>query len=1029
MRFEGGIFDIDGVVLDTPHERAWREALEQLMAGPWRELAPTTTYAPDRFTSQVYQDYVAGKPREAGAKAALAYFAVPDADGSRTQQYAELKQSILERLAAAGDFHAFDDALRFLLEVKMAAVRLCAASSSKNADAFLRAISVGAFCAAQGLRYPFVTPQTTLLDLFDADVDGEDVARGKPAPDLFLSAAYALGYDPEQCFVVEDAPAGIEAAKAGGMFSIGVARHDDAALLHTAGADLVVERLDALSVATLLEDGSRPDASQLLERQVGTTYHETVPMDMLPWSPSDPAWLFSAGEYVPEREGQVEAELAIANGLFGTRASLEFPTTISQSRTFVAGLFDLPAGPVQTPVLLSAPDWLRLHLMIDEEPVSLTTGEILEEARELDIRQAIFVHRLRWRSPGRRILRLRTVRLASQAQRALGMQYAHIEVEQPATLTLEISHREAPAPSLHLAEREGASDIWRPLRGNSWLAMAHDASLQVARQALQPTITEKGQRWQWKAVPGEQAFFTRFMALSRGEDSPENQSHQSTTTPLQSILQSGIHALVDDHVRAWERRWAASDIVVVGDPAVQRALRFATYHLLAAANPQDERVSVAARGLTGDEYYGHVFWDTEIFLLPFYIYTWPEAARALLMYRCNMLDGARAKATRLGYRGAFYAWESADTGDEATPRGALGPDGREVVYPTATQGIHVSADVAYAIWNYWQATGDDDFLRDAGAEIILETARFYASRVSREADGSYHLRGVIGPDEYHEDVDDNAYTNGMAEWNLVRGLQVVEWLRQRWPDRWVQMQQQIQLTDEELQTWHDIKAHIVIGYDRARLRIEQFAGYSKLEYIDLATFKTPNPTIDLVLGQERTRRSQIIKQSDVLMLLALQWDRFTPDLREENFRYYAPRCSQGSSLSPATHALVAARLGDVETAERYFRQAAGIDEENTRRDGGAGVHVATQGGLWQAAVLGFAGLHPHANGLQFDPHLPTSWKELRFAIQWRGAQITVAFHNDTREMTAMLEDGSPITLGLGAQSTMLELGVLWSGKW
>jgi beta-phosphoglucomutase-like phosphatase (HAD superfamily) len=251
MRFTGGIFDIDGVVLDTPHEQAWREALDQLMAGLWRELAPSTTYAPGRFTSAVYQEHVAGKPRDAGAAAALAYFHVADPDGSRTHQYAQLKQALLERLAAAGDFHAYDDALRFLLRVKAAGVRTCAASSSKNADAFLRAVNVGAFCAQQGLTYPFVSERTTLLDLFDADVDGEDVPHGKPAPDLYLAAARALGDVPARCFVVEDAPAGIQAAKAGGMSAIGIARHEDTALLQAAHADVVVERLDALDLAAL----------------------------------------------------------------------------------------------------------------------------------------------------------------------------------------------------------------------------------------------------------------------------------------------------------------------------------------------------------------------------------------------------------------------------------------------------------------------------------------------------------------------------------------------------------------------------------------------------------------------------------------------------------------------------------------------------------------------------------------------------------------------------------------------------------
>lgn len=252
MRFHGGIFDIDGVLLDTPHERAWRVALNELMAGPWHALHLQTPYRPAAFTSRMYEDVIAGKPREDGAKAALAYFGVPDPDGSRAHQYAESKQHRLLEFARQGDFHAYADAVAFLLAVKAAEVRVCAASSSKNADMFLQQVAMGAFCTSHGLTYPFVTPTATLLEMFDADVNGQQFARGKPDPEIFLTAARALGFPPERCFVVEDAPAGIAAAKAGGMLGIGVARHHDADLLRAAHADIVVTHLDAVDFAALI---------------------------------------------------------------------------------------------------------------------------------------------------------------------------------------------------------------------------------------------------------------------------------------------------------------------------------------------------------------------------------------------------------------------------------------------------------------------------------------------------------------------------------------------------------------------------------------------------------------------------------------------------------------------------------------------------------------------------------------------------------------------------------------------------------
>lgn len=248
----GGIFDVDGVLLDTPHEQAWRQAIETLMTGPWQSLQAQTTYYPGAFTSHVYQQAVAGKPREEGARAALAHFGLPDLQGSHAAEYAALKQQLLLDLARQGAFHAYDDALAFLLALKAAGVRVCAASSSANANTFLDQVDVAGYCAAHVLRYPFVQHGTTLLALFDADVNGMRGVPGKPDPAIFLAAAHALGDPPEQCFVVEDSPTGITAARAGGMVSVGVARHDDADLLRAAHADYVVSSLDDIDIDVLL---------------------------------------------------------------------------------------------------------------------------------------------------------------------------------------------------------------------------------------------------------------------------------------------------------------------------------------------------------------------------------------------------------------------------------------------------------------------------------------------------------------------------------------------------------------------------------------------------------------------------------------------------------------------------------------------------------------------------------------------------------------------------------------------------------
>jgi beta-phosphoglucomutase-like phosphatase (HAD superfamily) len=252
-KFQGAIFDVDGVLVDSPHEKAWRESLRELMEGEWSDIRDRTTWSPDAFTPQVYEEELSGKPRMSGARAALEYFHVPDDDDTRLAEYAKHKQAMVVRLIEAGDFTAYPDALRFIIAVKDAGMHVAAASSSKNADLFLGKIRLDTFAQDQGISSSSVRPALTLLDYFDVDVSGRDFAHGKPDPEMFLAAAHELGVAPEEAVVIEDAAAGVEAAKAGGMGAIGVARADDAGLLSAAGADIVVATLDEVDLAALAD--------------------------------------------------------------------------------------------------------------------------------------------------------------------------------------------------------------------------------------------------------------------------------------------------------------------------------------------------------------------------------------------------------------------------------------------------------------------------------------------------------------------------------------------------------------------------------------------------------------------------------------------------------------------------------------------------------------------------------------------------------------------------------------------------------
>ncbi|MBF6591553.1 MAG: glycoside hydrolase family 65 protein, partial [Ktedonobacterales bacterium] len=515
-------------------------------------------------------------------------------------------------------------------------------------------------------------------------------------------------------------------------------------------------------------------------------------------------------------------------------------------------------------------------------------------------------------------------------------------------------------------------------------------------------------------------------ALGHVEDTPGS----TALTAVRHTQHSTPSRLLAAHARAWRRRWRASDVVLEGDTAVRDALRFALYHLLSAANPETTHTSIGARALTGEAYLGHVFWDTDIFVLPFYTFTWPEAARALLLYRYQTLPAARAKAARLGYQGAFYAWESADTGEEATPASVTMPDGQTIPIRGGTDEQHISADVAYAAWQYWQVTADDSFLLEAGAAIVLETARFWASRATLEDDERYHIRGVIGPDEYHEGVDDNAYTNGMAHWNLSRGVELTHLLAARWPARWAELRSHLDLTRHELTHWQDVAERLVSGLDPATGLLEQFEGFFQLETLDLAAYATRNAPIDVLLGRDRVQQTQVIKQADVVMLLALLEEQYPAAVREVNFRYYEPRSAHGSSLSPAAHAWVAARQGNLALAQRYLRQTAAIDlDTNAAGTVAEGVHIAALGGLWQAVVFGFAGLRLHADGLRLDPHLPTEWQRLAFPLQWRGRHLSIDFHRQPLTVSITLKHGKPVPFSVGALHHRIGEDEVWRCRW
>jgi kojibiose phosphorylase len=314
------------------------------------------------------------------------------------------------------------------------------------------------------------------------------------------------------------------------------------------------------------------------------------------------------------------------------------------------------------------------------------------------------------------------------------------------------------------------------------------------------------------------------------------------------------------------------------------------------------------------------------------------------------------------------------------------------------------------VWQYWQSSHDLDFMIRAGAEIIFETARFWSSRASIESDGRAHIRGVIGPDEYHESVDDNAYTNGMARWNLRVAGVLARLLAEKQPDAWIEISTRFHVSDEMVERWTVTADKLVDGLDLATGVIEQFEGYHRLEEIDLASFEPRDIPMDMLLGRERTERSQVVKQADVLMLLYLLRHAYPQSALRANFDYYEPRTGHGSSLSPGIHAALAARVGSMSLAEKYFAQTAAIDLDDRMGNAAGGIHMAAQGSLWQAAVFGFAGMDWRDDRLTVDPCLPSAWTHMAVPLIWRARSLLFAIDAESGETEVRLKAGKPLVV-------------------
>ncbi len=750
--------------------------------------------------------------------------------------------------------------------------------------------------------------------------------------------------------------------------------------------------------------------------------------------------------------------LSVENGYFGTRSCLEeCYEDISSGASYLSGIYTVNKD-LTTDKLAVMPDWTKIFIVIEGEPFDLVCQEVLEHKRIFDIKKGLSVREVRVKDSFGRITRIKTEKFASLKTKHLGGQSVTIIPENyGGKISIRIgidgnvvnvdeavlaknSYRDCTNLTVVIPEKKfknGEINFERTVsmtKKNYIVQEERDHPLENIHP-VKYSGYEKNypfEEFDINAVRGKEIRLNSLVSIFTNLDceNPQEESYEF----LKNMEASSFEEARNVHIKIMEKRLKESGAVIGGDETAQKYASYSIARLIMAGEHNSERSSITARTLTGPSYAGHVFWDCELFDLPFFIYTQPELAKTMLMYRYNTLDGAREnrrlenEAYNTCYKGARFAWESTYSGLERTPLFVENEHGEKVRIFTGTNEKHITPDVAYAIYKYWLATGDDDFLCKYGAEMIFETARYSGSILEEGEDGKLHTKNVIGPDEYHEELEinpknghkegvhDNAYTNVLIQHNLEVAIKTAQYLEKNYVKDFELLKSKINLNDDEITEWVSYKDRIYINQDEKTGVISQFEGFDQLKNVNLDYFRQKYGEVnaqkfDQVLKHEYCHDDNIdpdrnhykvLKQPDVVMLMALFPEKYPYAVQKANYDEYEPRTSHGSSLSTGIHSLVAGRLGNMEDAYRYYLDSGGMDIKNTMDNAANGIHAASLGATWQALVMGFGGTQFREDSILFNPTIPDHWNSLEFSVKWRKQDLKVNVQKNKSGIETMI---------------------------
>lgn len=1014
------VFDLDGVLTDTAelHADAWKQAFDAaLRANAEQTRAGFVPFDADSD----YRTYVDGRPRLEGARAFLLSRSLrlptgnpADPPGEQTVwAVANRKNELFVGLLGERGVRTFASSVGLVRRLRTAGVRTAVVTASRNASRVL---------AVTGLDM-----------LFDVRVDGEDAAAlnlpGKPDPATYLEAIRRLNVSPDRAVIVEDALAGVEAGRRGGFgLVIGVDRRGHPDALEAAGADLVVSDLGVLRV-----DLARPRAVPGLAAEG---------LDFCGGGQAADGWMLTYDGYDPGREKVRETLCTTGNGYLGTRGAVPECAAdgVHYPGSYLAGVYNRLRTAVDDHTLehehlVNVPDWLPLRFRVEGgDWFTPDTAELTAYRTELDLRNGVLTRVLRFRDAQGRHTAVRQRRLVHMDDPHLAALETIFTAEDwsgslevrcgiDGTVVNANLPEDAPLAKVHLepesATADGDTAVLTVATTQSRVRVAM-AARTVVRDQIGRTVSVPrtasltphgfaGQVLHCELAQGQPLTVEKVVGVATSRDPAV--SEPTLAAREAAAAAGGFAELLAAHERAWGTLWERFDLAVDAGDEVVLALRLHTFHLLQTLSPHTAQLDagVPACGLHGEGYHGHVFWD-EMFVFPVLNLRLPALSRALLLYRWRRLDAARRAARRAGRSGAMFPWQSGSDGREETPTELYDTAARHWIPDFSHLQRHVGIAVVYDTWQYYQVTGDIDFLAEYGAEMIIEVARHLASLVAYDPDdGRYGISGVMGPDEYHTaypdatepGLRDNAYTNVMTAWVLCRALDVIAMLAGHHCGRlWAQLG----LGENETRWWERISRGMRVPFHDGV--ISQFAGYGQLVEFDWDTYRKRYGDligIDAVLRAQgdTPNRYQLSKQADVLMLLYLLSAEELRDLFsrlgypldaatiERSVAYYLARVAHGSSLSRIAHSWVQARA-DREQSWTLFTQALRADFADTR--GGstrAGVHLGAMAGTIDLAMRCYTGLETRDDVLYLHPLLPAELRALHVEVLYRGHWVVI----------------------------------------